>query len=345
MWPVDRPLRQATANDGLFYGLVMMGFRYMKLIENYNNRRPGGVRRSGIWVVSAALLGTAVVAAQAPDGGSNLSFDTATVKPSTLPKLPDFPLDVRNAKTKGGHLDAAFPLFNFIAFACKLNAAEARAALSQAPKWVAEDRFEINATAKGDPTKDQLRVMMQTLLSDRFKLKVHFENKDIPVMALTLVTPGKTGPKLRPHAAGPPCPDAWLAKPGTPAGDVFPPNCDSAAMWDRKGMRLIGDRNTSMALLADAIYSYGNIAGEVDKPVLDKTGLDGTYDFTLEYAPPAPASPQLQADRTKKVAVPKATPFLNAMRDQLGLKLAPSKGPLRVLVIDHVEKLPEEGRK
>jgi uncharacterized protein (TIGR03435 family) len=323
-----------------------MGFRDMKLIENYNNRRPGGFRRCG-WVLSAAFLGTAVLAAQS-DAGSNLSFDTATVKPSTLPKLPDFPLDVRNAKTRGGHLDATFPLFNFIAFACKLNAAEARAALSQAPKWVAEDRFEINVTAKGDPDKDQMRVMMQTLLSDRFKLKVHFDNKDTPVMALTLVAPGKTGPKLRPHAAGPPCPDAWLAKPGTPTADVFPPNCDSAAMWDRKGMRLIGDRNTSMALLADAIYSYGNIAGEVDKPVVDKTGLGGTYDFTLEYAPPAPAVPQPQAERSKKAAAPaapKTTPFLNAVRDQLGLKLVPSKGSLRLLVIDHVEKLPEEGRK
>jgi uncharacterized protein (TIGR03435 family) len=98
--------------------------------------------------------------------------------------------------------------------------------------------------------------------------------------------------------------------------------------------------HTSLPLLADALYSYGNMAGEVDKPVIDKTGLDGAYDFKLEY--PLPDKPADDAAKTapKKTAAPKSTPFLNAVRDQLGLKLTPSKGTLRVLVIDHVEKLP-----
>jgi uncharacterized protein (TIGR03435 family) len=302
--------------------------------------------RRSAWLLTAASCGIAILAAQSSDAdrqaaaGGALSFEAATVKPTKLPKLPNFPLDVRNAKVKGGHLDASFPLFNFIAFACKLNAAEARAALTQAPKWVAEDRFEIDATAKGDPTKDEMRVMVQTLLSDKFKLKVHFENKDVPSLAMTLVTPGKPGPKLVPHAGGPPCPIAWSATPGAKAADVFPPNCESAAMWDRRGMRLIGDRNTTMPLLADALYSYGNIAGEVEKPVVDKTGLTGTYDFKLEYPLPDKAADDAAKTAPKKTAAPKPTPFLNAVRDQLGLKLTPSKGTLRVLVIDHVGKLP-----
>jgi bla regulator protein blaR1 len=107
-----------------------------------------------------------------------------------------------------------------------------------------------------------------------------------------------------------------------------------------------------MALLADAIKAYGGNDGEVDKPVLDKTGLSGRFDFTIEYAPgpndsirrvndllrsrAANAdSPQNSADSPPN---PEGAPLLNAVRDQLGLKLAPSKGTTKTLVIDHVEK-------
>jgi bla regulator protein BlaR1 len=95
-----------------------------------------------------------------------------------------------------------------------------------------------------------------------------------------------------------------------------------------------------MALLANAIYSYGGMAGEVDKPVVDKTGLSGTFDFTIEYAPgendrfvrPGPPNPDAPPPE------PQGAAFLRAVRDQLGLKLVSSKGPIRTLVIDHVER-------
>jgi hypothetical protein len=90
----------------------------------------------------------------------------------------------------------------------------------------------IDAKADGNPTKDQMRLMMQSLLADRFKLRAHFETKQVPVLALTLVKPGKLGPKLLPHSEGPPCPDTseilnplTTPPPALPkAGDVFPAN-------------------------------------------------------------------------------------------------------------------------
>jgi bla regulator protein BlaR1 len=110
-------------------------------------------------------------------------------------------------------------------------------------------------------------------------------------------------------------------------------------MWGRKALRLIGYRNATMPLLAGAIYSYGTMAGEVDRPVVDQTGLNGRFDFTVEYAPG-------EYDRRRHPAPnPDAPPFdsqgaafLTAVREQLGLKLVPSKGPIRMLVIDHVQR-------
>lgn len=67
------------------------------------------------------------------------------------------------------------------------------------------------------------------------------------------------------------------------AGDVFPPVCGTAQSRPGQTGLSVGSRNTTMSLLADAIYGYGSMAGEVDQPVVDQTGLKGTFDFTIEY--------------------------------------------------------------
>jgi uncharacterized protein (TIGR03435 family) len=94
-----------------------------------------------------------------------------------------------------------------------------------------------------------------------------------------------------------------------------------------------------MAVVADTIYTYGLMAGDVDKPVVDQTGLKGSYDFTLEYGGgndsfggpgPAVSAAGLQA--------PEGRPFLTALREQMGLTLVSPKAPVRMMVIDHVEK-------
>lgn len=136
--------------------------------------------------------------------GGRMSFDVASVKPSKISRPPNFSLGTGNAKTPGGRLWAAFPVDLYIAFAYKLAPFQTGDALVNAPKWLRTDFFEINAEAQGNPTKDQMRLMMQSLLTDRFKLAVHFETKEVPGLALTQVNRGKLGPKLLPHSQGPP---------------------------------------------------------------------------------------------------------------------------------------------
>jgi uncharacterized protein (TIGR03435 family) len=212
-----------------------------------------------------------------------MAFEVASVKPSLRPRVPNFDLSTGNAVAPGGRLFASFTLWIYVTFAYKLSLTEGQhlAAVARLPKWFNTDFFEIDARAKGDATKDQMRLMMQSLLADRFKLAIHFETREGP--ALTLAKPGKTGPKLRPHAEGPPCLDY------TPAGPWFSSPLPKPEKSFRPSvtLRRVGlsptappcwvSRNTTMTLLADTVESYGSMSGEVDRPVVDRTDLNGTY--------------------------------------------------------------------
>ncbi len=298
-------------------------------------------------LLSVACLAIVTLRAQSPDepdwqkaAGSKMAFDVASVKPSKVPRFRLF-LDLGDAKPPGGRFSASFGLLVYISFAYKILLPE----IAGLPKWTTKD-FDIDARAEDNPTKDQMRLMMQSLLADRFQLRVHFEAKEASVFALTLVKPGKLGPNLRPHSEGPPCPDSFeMTKPLTPippptAGVVFPPQCGQTITRGTSDGTWIGSRNTTMGLLAHDIYGYLPLFGEVDsRPVVDQTGLEGRFDFTLELPagmislfpkpPPSPDDPPSE---------PKGTPLLDALRDQLGLKLGRSKGQVRTLIIDHVER-------
>jgi len=287
--------------------------------------------------------------------GGKMAFDVASVKPaegspaaeggrvvvskgSATFHPPPYPLDNRNAYVPGGRFSAVFPLWTYISFAYKLshNDEQTRSALAHLPAWVADDRYVIDARGQANATKDQIRLMMQSLLAERFKLAVHFETREVSVLALTLVKPGTRGPKLRPHAEGPPCPDTFMSGPA-PSTDVFPFNCETAQLSrTRDGLTRIGSRNTTMALVADAIYSYASLSKEIDKPVVDRTGLAGEFDFIVEYSG-SPFARPAQPDADGVASEPQGS-FLNAVRSQLGLKLVPARAPIRMLVIDHVER-------
>jgi bla regulator protein blaR1 len=316
-------------------------------------------KASLLWTI--ACLAVSNLVAQSPDApdwqkaaGGKMAFDVASVRPATTPRLPIFPLNNGDAKPPGGRFWASFAIWSYIEFAYKLDVFQWNELRSQLPKWANED-YAIDAKAEGNPTKDQMRLMMQSLLADRFKLKVHFETKEVPVFALTLVHPGKLGPKLIRHSEGPPCPDSFEMfklpsttppppPPNPKTGDIWPTQCGTSAqvLGTTNGL-WIGSRNTTMALLAGDINAYGSTAGEIDKPVVDQTGLEGTFDFILDlpagsisFFPKAPNPNPSNPDDT--VPAPKGTPFLNAVRDQLGLKLVRSRGEVSILIIDHVEK-------
>jgi bla regulator protein BlaR1 len=269
--------------------------------------------------------------------GGKMAFEVASIKPDPGPfRPPNFPLDPGEAyRPVGGRFSADFPLTTYITFAYKLSLSQdqRQAMIAHLPSWVAAERFDIQARAEGNPTKDQMRLMMQSLLADRFKLAVHFESQVVPVLALVLVKPGKTGPTLRPHSEGVPC-EATPATNGPIARDstVFPPVCDVYMMTMHPNtMSKAGSRNTTMALLAGALSGLGNL----DRQVVDQTELSGRFDFSIEWAPESDRPPLPNSDAQAELQGPT---FLEALREQLGLKLQSTKAPLQILVVDHVER-------
>jgi uncharacterized protein (TIGR03435 family) len=249
-----------------------------------------------------------------------LEFDVASIKQNKSDARPvtNFPLGPEDAYTPNGGLfsGSGVTLYQYISLAYDFTTYDYQLLKSRLPEWVLTDRFDIQARATGNLTKAQLRMMMQSLLVDRFKLAIHFETREVPVFALVLAKPGNTGPQLHPHSDEPPCSAA------SPCGrfDSLP---------NPPGQFKIGARNVTMGFIANVLAT-----SELGRPVLDQTRLTGNFDFTLEWTPNMPASPDFIPDQSGPT-------YIEALKGQLGLKLESTRGPIQVPVIDHVER-PDE---
>jgi uncharacterized protein (TIGR03435 family) len=193
-----------------------------------------------------------------------------------------------------------------------------------APDWTNTDGFDIEAKADGNVDQKQVWLMVQTLLADRFKLAVHRETRQLPVYAIVAA---RGGLKL------PPPKDAGCPPGPSPAGSRQPPCGMVRISMGPGGLQMTGD-NAPMAEFVRML------AGLVNRPVIDRSGFTGTFDVHVEFTPdeytgglppPPPGVPPLPTD-------PNRPNILAAVQEQLGLKLESSKGPVEVLVIDHVEK-------
>jgi uncharacterized protein (TIGR03435 family) len=300
--------------------------------------------------ITIVTLHALAIRAQEPDdwqkaAGDKMAFEVASVKPSSGKLVPfptDYPLTTADEyHPNGGRFRADLPLWRYILFAYKIWPAEEQKqeTLAHLPKWITTDSWSIDARATGNPTKDQMRLMVQSLLADRFKLKVHFETREASVQAFTLIQAGKLGPKLRLHADGPPCDDseAWRSIPGPlgVAGVTFPPFCDSSAVINRpNGMMLVGYRNATMDLIASSLSRLEGLG--LGRPIIDKTELSGRYDFTIEWLPESHNPPP--SDSPAAPADPIGPTVVQALRDQLGLQLKSTKAPIQVLIVDRVER-------
>jgi bla regulator protein blaR1 len=273
--------------------------------------------------------------------GGKREFDVASVKQNNSGDRPNanLPLDDGDAYAPNGGLFRAtsLPLIVYLIFAYKINANEYSSLQSELPKWAAADLFDIEARADGSPTKDQMRLMMQSLLADRFKLAVHTETRQLPVLAIALVKPWKTGPQLLQHSDDPPCVPAVPLPPGSAmpltAGGL-PAICGVLSRGGgsaASGHIHLSGRNMTLGVLGSDL---GSIA-QVGRPVLDRTGLHGTFDFTVDWIPEVTGPRPPGADALTDSSGPT---FFEALKDQLGLKLEPQTGPVDVLVIDHIEK-------
>jgi uncharacterized protein (TIGR03435 family) len=246
--------------------------------------------------------------------------------------------------TPNGGLFSArgWPLITYIFFAYKLQGNQGQALVPQLPGWVMTDRFDIEARADGNPAKDQMRLMMRSLLADRFKFAVHTETKEMPVLAFVLAKPGKTGPQLQPHPADAPCQtNLEPTSPAHPIPDLlsqkvpgrFPAICNSilGTPSSAPGLSRLGGRNVTIGFFADLMSQRVNLG----RPMIDATGLKGTFDILLEFKPESRAAATPGADTPSE---PDGPTFEEALRDQLGLKLESRKSAMEVIVVDHIER-------
>lgn len=254
-----------------------------------------------------AGIGLAALAASLLSGQSTpnpLAFEVASVKLNPLP-LGAFGFGPGGGGGAGVHISGnrvtlvRNTLVRLVMTAYNMKDFQ----ISGVPEWArGRDQFyDITAKVEGEgvPTLEQVRPMLQTLLADRFRLKLHHETRELPVYDLVV---GKNGMKLK-ESTG-----ASAPQPVTFSAPLVRFNLSDKSMADFIGV----------------------LAGNVDRPVLDKTGLTGRYDFTLEFTrsnPDLVASDSPETDRS----------IFAAIQEQLGLRLAPAKEPTEILVIDHAE--------
>jgi len=245
-----------------------------------------------------ALLISSAVFSQAPAGKS---FEVATVK-LTDPNFGGILIQM-----PGGTLSLrGFTIKDLIGFAYDMDNRQ----ILNIPKAMENEKFDVVGKADhplnpSPASMDEAKKMMQPLLADRFQLKFHKETREIPVYVLTVA---KGGHKLKPRTEG----DG-----GPPTSLLF------------RGANVPG-RNITVGALAGGLQKL-----VLDRPVLDKTGLTGTFDFDLSWQPDATQfggrGGQLPTD-------PDKPDIFTAMQEQLGLKLEAQRGPAEVAVVDAVEK-------
>lgn len=281
---------------------------------------------------AALLIGTLVTAAGLPivarQVAGDPAFEAATVRPNTSGYV-----GWRLEPQPGGRLTGTnVPAAALIRFAYDLPDFQ----VSGGPGWLASARFDVAAKAEGDASVNETRLMLRTLLADRFKLTAHTETRELPIYALVMArNDGKLGPQLRRAEAdcdrvAEPLSDGGVGpspKEGAPRCGYFgfAPGTDFP-----KGRGGLAFRGLTLAAFAKRLVPM------VRRSVSDQTGLkgyfDGDFDFVAELPPPPPP-PGLPNPFG-------SDPFVSVftvLPEQLGLKLDSRRGPVDVLVIDRVE--------
>jgi uncharacterized protein (TIGR03435 family) len=187
-----------------------------------------------------------------------------------------------------------------------------------APEWMGTERYSLRAKLRPGATEEQFRLMLQNLLAERVRLQVHWETKETPAFDLVVA---KAGPKFK-EAAGTPIPAARFPE-GYPN---LPPGEETTGITQR-GRTVLRAHAEPMARIADLLSAYLRF------PVKDSTGLSGKYDFTLYWVQnPSVLPPDADTGPT----------LSEALQEQLGLKLDTTRGSIRILIIDHAEKIPTD---
>jgi len=241
--------------------------------------------------VSACMLLSASAGAQ--------SFEVASIKPSP-PASPDRPISGFQTPGGGRLNTLSTPLRMLITFAYNVKDFQ----VSGGPGWANSESYDIVAKVDGNATRPQLKLMLQALLKDRFKLELRHEAKDAPIYELVVA---KGGSKIEEDTAS-----ARQRIAMTGRGKILAPNA--------------------------SLESFAGLLGTLtERPVVDKTGLPSTYTFKLDWTPDVgegglPARPDVAPPDSNGPSL------FTALQEQLGLRLQSAKGPVESLVIEKAEK-------
>ena len=274
-------------------------------------------------VALPTLLLACTMAAGAAAQQPRPAFEVASVRPQTKPatfaEIAGWPRVRPGGRLVGSHATLEW----LITYAYRLRAFQ----VIDGPDWIREGYFELNAKAAAEVPEDQLRLMLQSLLEDRFKLVAHTEQREMRYQALVLArADGQPGPGLRRLDEG--------ACRGKTVAEVFNESFPAAAAAARN--RIAG------ACLE--LREIAELVGvQLDTLVIDKTGLRGQWVFLAPYSgqPPTRVSARLGAPVPSdpgSAGDPGAPPYAVALEEQLGLKLASATGPVDVLVIHSVQQ-------
>jgi uncharacterized protein (TIGR03435 family) len=197
------------------------------------------------------------------------------------------------------------------------------------------DRYDIAVKVPEGATKEQIRLMWQNLLAERFKLKVHREPKEMQGYDLVVA---RGGPKMQQAAETPPPGDA--SPPSMTAnGPVTIPHLGSdgfpeLAPGPGRMMAMMGGKARWREAAATAEEIASMLSAQSRQPVIDATGLKGKYSFTLSWVAGLAENRAAIADASE----PEGPTLIEAVQSQLGLRLEPKKVQVRILIVDHVEK-------
>jgi uncharacterized protein (TIGR03435 family) len=186
-------------------------------------------------------------------------------------------------------------------------------------KWperraVASAKFDIQATAERELAQRDLPRALRQLLADRFKLVVHRETRGVPVYELVLARPdGRLGPRLRPSSA-------------------------DCTQLDACGFQRFPGRAKGRVPIGDLARRVLPAATGDGRPIQDRTGLTGTFEFELEWTPDGAAPPRPPDAPPAPPIDPDGASFVTALREQLGLKLEARTGSIEVVVVDRAER-------
>jgi uncharacterized protein (TIGR03435 family) len=260
--------------------------------------------------LSAAILLSPAIGAQPVAGRPE--FEVASVKPAPpdrmgfgIKTLPGGGLQARNITLKR-LIATAYSVTDYQIFG---------------ETHLIESKYDVDARAGGPADLAQIRLMVQSLLDERFKLKFHREAREQPIYTLVVVKPGAPGliakPDIDCSAAVTPqdAPPTKSSLPSTPCGTV---NLGLGRIFGQRGR---------ISQLADRLSTF------LGRTVVDKTGLQGTFNIELQFTPDADMLPP-----GAPAPDPSGPSLFTALQEQLGLKLQAGKGPVEVIVVDSAEK-------